>query len=55
MMQEMMGFGEAVASAGAYANSAAPCTKQITKPAPHHSIFYVPDALPETQPTVSRH
>jgi len=33
----------------------APRTKQITKPAPHHSIFYVPDALPETQPTVSKH
>jgi len=22
-------------------------------PAPHHSTFYMPDALPDTQPTVS--
>jgi len=24
-------------------------------PAPHHSIFYKPDALPDAQPTVSKH
>jgi len=24
-------------------------------PVPHHSIFYVPDALPDAQPTVSKH
>jgi len=24
----------------------APCPIQITKPAPHHSVFYRPDALP---------
>jgi len=29
----------------------APCSKQITTPAPHHSVFYRPDALPATQPT----
>ena len=31
------------------------CTKQITMPAPHHSVFYRPDALPAAQPTVSKH
>ena len=33
------------------------CTsfRQITTPAPHHSIFYRPDALPDAQPTVSKH
>ena len=33
----------------------APCSKQITTPAPHHSDFYRPDALPVTQPTASKH
>jgi len=33
----------------------APCSRQITTPAPHHSVFYRPDALPATQPTVSKH
>ena len=33
----------------------APSSRQITTPAPHHSIFYRPDALPATQPTVSKH
>jgi len=28
---------------------------QITMPAPHHSVFYRLDALPATQPTVSKH
>jgi len=31
------------------------CSRQITTPAPHHSVFYRPDALPATQPTVSKH
>ena len=26
-----------------------------TTPAPHHSVFYRPDALPATQPTGSKH
>jgi len=30
----------------------APRSRQITMPAPHHSIFYRPDALPATQPTM---
>jgi len=26
-------------------------SRQITMPAPHHSVFYRPDALPAAQPT----
>jgi len=26
-----------------------------TTPAPHHSVFYRPDALPAAQPTASKH
>jgi len=33
----------------------APCSRQTTTPAPHHSVFYRPDALPAAQPTVSKH
>ena len=33
----------------------APCSRQITTPAPHRSVFYRPDALPSTQPTASKH
>ena len=33
----------------------APRSRQITTPAPHHSVFYRPDALPATQPTKSNH
>jgi len=33
----------------------APRSRQITTSAPHHSIFYRPDALPATQPTASKH
>jgi len=32
----------------------APCSRQITMPAPHHSDFYRPDALPAAQPTASK-
>ena len=32
-----------------------PRSRQITTPAPHHSVFYRPDALPAAQPTVSKH
>jgi len=31
------------------------CSRQITTPAPHHSVFYKPDALPAAQPTASKH
>ena len=33
----------------------APRSRQITMPAPYHSVFYMPDALPATQPTASKH
>ena len=33
----------------------APRSRQITMPAPHHSVFYRLDALPAAQPTVSKH
>jgi len=42
-----------VASAGPYASLH--CSRQITTPAPHHSVFYRPDALPAAQPTASKH
>jgi len=32
----------------------APRSRQITRPASHHSIFYRPDALPHAQLTVSK-
>ena len=33
----------------------APRSGQTTTPAPHHSVFYRPDALPAAQPTASKH
>ena len=33
----------------------APRLRQITMPAPHHSVLHRPDALPVAQPTVSKH
>jgi len=33
----------------------APRSRQITMPAPHHSVFYRPDSLRATQPTASEH
>ena len=33
----------------------APRSRQITTPAPHHSDFYRLDALPDAQPTASKH
>ena len=33
----------------------APRSRQITTPAPHHSVFYRPDALPAAQLTASKH
>ena len=32
-----------------------PHSRQTTTPAPHHSVFYRPDALSAAQPTVSKH
>jgi len=36
-------------------HASAPCSRQITMPAPHCSVFYRPDALPAAQPTASKH
>ena len=33
----------------------APRSRQITMPAPHHSVFYRPDVFLAAQPTVSKH
>jgi len=33
----------------------APCPRQKTMPAPHHSVSYRQDAFPATQPTTSKH
>ena len=50
----MMGFWDAVASAGPYAND-----MHLTQTDNHTNTsslnFYRPDAVPEAQPTVSRH
>jgi len=35
--------------------SFSPCCRQTTTPAPHHSICYSPDAIPDALPTLSRH
>ena len=44
----------AVASAGLYAFALH--SRQITMAAPHYSkVFFRPDALPDAQPTVSKH
>ena len=31
------------------------CSRQITTPAPHQSVFYGPNAVPAAKPTVSKH
>jgi len=57
MTQETMWFGDAVASAGPYANM---CTLLL---ADNHMVhtntpslnFYRPDGLPDAQPTVLKH
>jgi len=36
-------------------SKSAPRSRQIIMPAPHHSVFYKPDTLSATQPTVSKH
>jgi len=45
----------AVASAGPYGNLHLAHLTQITTPAPHHSVFYRPDALLSAQPTALKH
>jgi len=54
MRQKMMGLGDEVASAGPYANNL-----HLTPDDNHNSTssldFYRLDALPDTEPTVSKH
>ena len=50
----MMGFGDGSGISWTICKQSAPGSRQITTPIPHHSIFYRPDALPNTQPTVSK-
>jgi len=52
LKQEMMG-GSGIS--WTICKSIAPHSRHITMPVPHHSIFYGPDALPDAQPTVSKH
>ena len=40
---------------GSGISKSAPCSRQIIMPAPNHSVFYRPDALPAAQPTASKH
>jgi len=40
---------------GSGISKSAPRSRQITMSAPHHSVFYRPDALPAAQPTASKH
>jgi len=53
MRQEIMGFWDAVASAGPYASNLhlAPDNDTYTS----SLNFYRPDAVPDAQPTVSKH
>ena len=50
----MMGLGDDSGISWATGKSV-PSSRQITMPAPHHSVFYRPDALPAAQPTASKH
>jgi len=50
MKQELMG-----GSGISFFQSFALCSRHITTPAAHHSIFYRQDALHAAQPTVSEH
>jgi len=53
MKQDMMGCGSGIS--WAIYRSFAPRSRLKTMPASHHSIFNRPDALPDAQPTVSKH
>ena len=57
MRQEMMRFGDAVASAGPYAKLQTICTSVQTDNHTNTSShnFYGPDTLPDAQTTVSKH
>jgi len=46
---------ETVNGSGISWAKSAPYSRQTTTPAPHHSSFYRPDALPAAQPTAPKH
>jgi len=51
MRQEMMGFWVGSGISWTTYKQSAPRSRQITTPAPHHSIFHKPDTLPDAKPT----
>jgi len=56
MQQEMMWWQWRDASAGPVNRLHLTADRQPRQsPPPYHSIFYWPDALPDAQPTVSKH
>jgi len=55
MRQEIMGFWDALASVGPYANNLHLSPDMISTPAHHPVNLYRPDAFPDAQPTVSKH
>jgi len=52
MRQEIIGFWDAVASAGPYANNLHLCADNLTI-TPSLDVLYRLDTLPDAQPTVS--
>jgi len=55
MRQEIAGFGDAMASAGPYANNLHLAPDRQTNQNLITQSLYRPDALPDAQPTVSKH
>jgi len=53
--KEITGWQTGSGISWATCTSLALCSRQITIPAPQHFIFYRPDALPDAQPTMSKH
>ena len=51
----MMWFWDGTGTSRTICKQSAPHSTQITTPTPNHSILYKPDALPNAQPTVSKH
>jgi len=55
MRHEMMGFSDAVAPAGPYTTMCASFQTDNYTNTSSLNFFYRPEALPDTQPTVSKH
>jgi len=55
MRQEMMGFWDGSGFSWTICKQPAPHSRQTTTPTPDQLTFYRPDALPDAQPTVSKH